>query len=101
SALGRVEFRETAAPVLADGRAARARLAPEIENVRGDFKRRVRPAEFLARALDLFGAERRAVGLFAVRLGRRAIADVRLAGDQRRAIGLLRGFNRLGDGFGI
>src|SRR5690606_9613867 len=88
-------------PCLARGGAARARLAPEVEDVRGYFKRRVAPAELLARALDLVGAERRAVHLLAVRFRGRAIADLRLAGDQRRAVGLLCGLDRLRDRFRI
>ena len=63
--------------------------APGGENVGGNFERRMRPAELFARALDLVGAERRAVRRRLAGLGRRAVADGGLAGDHGRAIGVL------------
>ena len=61
-------------------------LAPGIANVGGDFEGGIAPAERLARAGDLFGAKRRAVRVGFAGLGRRAVADGGLAGDQRRLV---------------
>ena len=71
-------------------RARRSRTSAGIE-------RRVAPAELLARALDLVGAERRAVRRCLAGLGRRAEADGGPAGDQRRPVGRLRLLDRGGD----
>ena len=67
-----------------------AGVAPGGENVGGNLERRRGPAERRARAFDFVGAERRAVRLSRAGLGRRAEADGRLAGDQRRLVGRLR-----------
>ena len=56
----------------------------------GTSKARMRPAELLARALDLVGAQRLAVRRGLALLGRRAVADDGLAGDQRRLVGAAR-----------
>ena len=70
------------------GRGAARRCASQCAiDLVGQDERRVRPAERGARRLDLVDAER-----FAVRLGgagaiRRALADRRLAADQRRLAG--------------
>src|SRR4029078_3403492 len=59
---------------------ALAGLAPAVADVRGDFERRIAPAQRLARAGDFLGAERRAVALLGARLGRRAETDLGPAG---------------------
>ena len=76
---------EALVPGLVRGLRALAGGTPPIENVRGNFERRVRPAKLLARALDLVGAERRAVRGRLAGFRGRAEADGRLAGDHRRA----------------
>ena len=66
-------------------------------HILGDDKGRVVPAEPLARALDLLGAERRAVRRGGAGLGRRAEGDDRPAGDEARPVLRLRPFERGGD----
>jgi len=77
---------------------ALAGFAPGGKNVGGNFERRMRPAELLARALDFVGAERRTMRGGFAGLARRAKADGRFAGDHHRLIGRLRLFQRSGDG---
>ncbi len=57
--------------------------APELEHIRRHDEGGLGPAELVARALDLVGAERRAVALLGAGLARRAEADDGAAGDQR------------------
>src|SRR5207302_9411706 len=84
-------------PFAAGRLAAPADLAPAGEDRLGDLERRVGPAELFACRCDLVLAERRAVrGRRALLVGR-AVADDRLAGDQRRLVGDLA---RLADGAG-
>src|SRR5262249_35654427 len=66
-----------------------AQRAPGLQDVVGDLEGRRAPSELLTRALDLLYAERLAVGGRLSGLGRRAVADHRLAGDEPglRAIG--------------
>src|SRR5437660_1334202 len=59
------------------------------------------PAQLLARALDLIGPQRLAVGRGLALLGRRAVADDGLAGDQRRLVGTARPLDGTGNGLGI
>ena len=77
--------------------AARADAAPPVSYIIGDHKRRVLPAEPLARPLDLLGAQRRAVRCGGAGLGRRAKPDDRLAGDEARPVLALRPFQPVGD----
>ncbi len=84
------------APSSAGRRRARARATSV-----GTSKARLRPAELVARALDLVGAERRAVAFLGAGLGRRAEADHRAAGDQRRPIGEPRLLDRDRDRVGV
>src|SRR5437762_853362 len=89
-------------PLAARRLAARADLAPGGEDRLGDFERTVVPAELLAGARDLLLAERRAVRGGGARLGRRAVADNRLAGDHRRLVGDVACLaDGAGDGVGI
>ena len=68
----------------------------------GHLERRIGPVQLLARALDLLLAQRLAVGGGLAGLGRRAVADRRLARDQPRlgAIGARLG-ERLRDRLGV
>ena len=61
----------------------------------------VAPAKLFARALDLVGAERRAMALLGASLGRGAEADGGLACDQCWPTGGLRPLDRIGDRFRI
>ena len=63
-----------------------ARLAPGAKNIGGNFERRLRPAERLARTGDFIGAERRTMRGRLAGLGRRAEADGGLAGDHGRLV---------------
>src|SRR3954466_15356922 len=67
---------------------ARTSGAPPIEHIGRDFEWRIAPAKLLARALDLIGAERRAMALLGASLVRRAEADGSAARDHGGAIGL-------------
>ena len=96
-----VELGRALLPGLARLRPARARGAPGGEHVGRHLEGGMRPAELLARALDLFGAERLAVGRGLALLGRRAVADHGLAGDQRRLVGAARPLDGAGDRLGI
>jgi hypothetical protein len=73
--------------------------AEEIANVVGHVERRLdRPVEPLFRGLGFVGAERSSMRLRGVLLVRGAVADVGLAGDERRSRALRdRGLDRLGD----
>ena len=62
----------------------------------GDHEGLVRPAQRLARELDLFGAQRLAVGLGGAAAVRRALADGGLADDQRRRRGRGPGLHQRG-----
>ena len=64
-----------------------------VADRRRHFERRRVPAELLPRARDFVGAERRAVALLRAGLGGRAVADDGAASDERRPVGLLRGFD--------
>ena len=75
--------------------------APGGTDVGGHLERRPVPAQPLAGALDLVEPERRTMGLFAARLGRRAEADDGAAGDQAGAVGCLRLGDRGGDRLGV
>jgi hypothetical protein len=77
-------------PGVTQRRAAPADRAPGGEQMIGDLKGRIRPAELLAGARDLLRAERRAVGRGGPCLGRGAVADNRPACDQGRPVGALR-----------
>jgi len=55
------------------------------------------PGESVARAGDLGRAERSAVRGGGASLGRRAESDRRAAGDEARAVALLRAADRVGD----
>src|SRR3954452_1141971 len=61
--------------------------APPVEHIGRDFEWRIAPAELLAGALDLVGAQRRAVALLGASLVRRAEADGGTARDHGGAIG--------------
>ena len=78
--------RELRVPVLFEQRAAFAR-APRRIDVGRNLERRIGPAQRGARRRDFLFAERRAVRGFRAGLGRRALADDRLAADQRRLVG--------------
>src|SRR5262249_51642554 len=101
AALVRRQRRDALLPRLALHLAALAGVAPELEHVGRHLEGRRAPTELLARALDLVGAERRAVRLFAAGLGRRAEADGGATRDQARTIGALRLLDRGRDGLGI
>src|SRR6185437_7374020 len=85
-ALAGVERREALLPVGVHRLAAGSRLAPGRKDVGRHLERSVGPAELLARALDLVAAERRAVRRRLAGLGRRAVADRRLARDHHRTV---------------
>ena len=93
-ALAVAEFGEARFPFLARGGAAAAGLAPGLQHVVGHRERLQRNAELFLGALQFFGAERLAMGLGGAGLGRRAVADRGLAGDQRRLVGFLRAGDR-------
>src|SRR5262249_56916872 len=71
--------------------------APGVADVGRYLEGRRRPAELLAGALDLVGAERRAVAFLGAGLGRGAEADRGLAGDHARPVGGVRGPDRARD----
>src|SRR5690606_16151616 len=75
--------------------------APGLQDLGRDLEGRVGPAERLARGGDLRLAERRAVGGGGALLVRRAVADGGAAGDEARAVALLRCGDRLGDRVGV
>ena len=77
--------------------AARRRRAPGIEDCLGHLEMRIAPTQRLAGLFDFVGAERRAVSCGGALLGRGAVADDRLAGDEARPVGLARGFDGGGD----
>ncbi len=90
--------RESCVPVLFEQRAALAR-APRRIDVGRNFERRMGPAQRGARCRDFLFSERRAVRRFRSGLGRRALADDRLAADQCRLVGdRLRGLDGGVDG---
>ena len=70
---------------------------PLRQHLGGNLERRIAPAELLARALDLVGAERRAVRARGAGLGRRAEADGGAARDHRRLVGCLGRLQRTRD----
>src|SRR5262249_61840370 len=88
-------------PCLVRRLAAPAGGAPELAQVGGNRKGGLAPAEFLARAGDLLGPERGAVGLLGAGLGRRAESDGGAAGDQARPVGRQRLLQRRRDRVGI
>jgi hypothetical protein len=96
-ALCRIEPVEPRLPILSRLGAARADLAPPGADIVRHHKRRIPPAELLARALDFFGAERRAMRRRGAGLGRRTEGDDRLAGDKARPVMFLRPLDRGGD----
>ena len=76
---------ELAVPGLDEGLALGDRPAEDVERLVGDVEVAIRiPAVGLLGQPDLVLAERRAVGLLAVLLVRRAVADVGPDGDQAR-----------------
>ena len=77
---------EARVPVGLPRGAALARAPRRVDRLR-NRERRVRPAERRARGGDLLLAERRAVHGLGALLVRRALADHRLAADERRAVG--------------
>ncbi len=89
SALAVAELGELRLPFLARRHAAAAGCAPGFQHVVRHRKRFQCNAEFLLGALQLFGAERLAVGLGGAGPGRRAVADRGLAGDHCRLVGFL------------
>src|SRR5581483_11760135 len=80
---------------------ARTACAPLRQYRLGDLERRIAPAELGTGAAHFLRAERRAVRGRLTGLGRRAVADHGLAGDQRRPVGPARLLQRNGDGFRI
>ena len=94
-------FGQTGFPCLAFLDGAQAGEAPGVENVRRNGKCFGFPAERLAGGSDFVRAEWRAVGGLGAGLGRCAEADGRLAGDERRLVGFLRGLDGAGNRFGI
>ncbi len=99
--LARIELARALLPGLALRAAARARRPPGRQHVGRHLEGRMRPAELVARALDLVGPQRLAVGGGLALLGRRAVADHGLAGDQRRLVGAARPFDGRPDRRGI
>ncbi len=83
------------------GSRPRSGFSPLLAHVRGNFERRIGPAEPLPRRRDLLGAQRRAVALFRAGLGRRAEPDQRAATDECRPVGTPGGFDRRRNGVGI
>ena len=77
---------QTLLPGIGIGRAARTGGSPGFLDVVGNFEGRVLPIQLLARARDFFLTEGRTVGRRRTGLGRRAVADHRLAGDHRRLV---------------
>ena len=100
-ALRRRQAREPLLPGEARRPAALSRRAPCRGNLRRHLEWRRPPAEPRAGALDLIGAQRRAMGLFRSRLGRGAEPDRGAAGDQGRLVGAFRPCDGGGDRFGI
>ena len=88
-------------PRLAHFGAARPRRAPSRQHVVGDDKRRIFPAEPLARGGDLGGPERAAMRCRGAGLGRRAKRDHGAAGDQARPVAVVRALDRRGDRVGV
>lgn len=61
----------------------------------------MRPAQCFARQFDFVAAQRRAVRSGRALLVRAAVTDDGLAGDERRLVGFLCGFNGLSNRFGV
>src|SRR5690606_35402331 len=74
---------QPAVPLGPGGGPAASRLAPGCSDIGRDLKGRNVPAELLAGGSDLVGSKRRAMGRSGPLLGRSAIADDRLAADER------------------
>src|SRR3546814_1308997 len=81
-----VEGGETVLPRLVRGAAARAGFTPGGQDIVRHDEGRIRPAELLAGRGDFFLAQWRAVRRGRALQLRRAIADHRAAGNQRRAV---------------
>uniref|UniRef100_A0A0N5A0Q4 Transcriptional regulator n=1 Tax=Parastrongyloides trichosuri TaxID=131310 RepID=A0A0N5A0Q4_PARTI len=81
-----VVVQQTGFPRLAGLAALLADLGPGGLDAFGQFKRLERPVQRLTGSGDLNGAQRRAVGLVAAFQGGGALADLGLAGDQRRLV---------------
>src|SRR5690606_11584588 len=92
-----IELLQALQPRLALGGAAGADRPPGSEHRIRDLEGTVWPAELLARAGELLGAERRAVAGGAALLGRRAKADAGATGDQRRPLVGTRSLDRPAD----
>src|SRR5262249_60878451 len=78
---------QSAPPGPARGLAPQARPPPQVAHVGGNRECGLGPAELLARALDLVGAERRALALLGAGLPRRPQAHAGAAGRPRAATG--------------
>src|SRR6185312_8127230 len=96
-ALAAGQRREPGLPFPARRGAAAADLAPALQDVVRDRERLERNTEVLLGALEFFGAQRLAMGLVGAGLGRRAVADRGLAGDQRWLVGFFGAGDRRGD----
>src|SRR3546814_18303009 len=88
-------------PGLAGAGAAAAGGTPAVQDSGRDLEGRVRPAERLAGGGDLRLAQGRAVGGGGALLVGGAEADGGAAGDEARAVALLRGGDGAGDGIEI
>src|SRR5207342_957544 len=97
----RIELGGALLPGLALRAAARTRRPPGRQHVGRHLEGGMRPAELVAHALDLIGAQRLAVGGGLALLGRRAVADNGLAGNERRLVGAARALDRYGNRLGI
>src|SRR5262249_43377250 len=84
-------------PILACPGPARTGSPPCVEDVRRPLEGRGGPAERVAGASDLRGAERRAMGGSLAGLGRSAERDRGFAGDHGRTVALLRRLDGAGD----
>ena len=97
----RVERLDRAVPRFACSRGARSSLPPGCEKVVRNNKRLIAPVQGLARAGDFARPLRVAVRLLRSGMRRQAETNCRLAADQRRLVGFLRGVDRVEDRLGV